>query len=77
MTAARPVALVTGATSGIGKAAALALAGAGFEVIGTGSGCRPATSPCSAAWPPSWPATTAPPNSNAASTSCSPGSPPP
>ncbi len=36
MTAARPVALVTGATSGIGKAAALALAGAGFEVIGTG-----------------------------------------
>ena len=36
MTAARPVALVTGATSGIGKAAALALADAGFEVIGTG-----------------------------------------
>ena len=35
MTATRPVALVTGATSGIGKAAALALAGAGFEVIGT------------------------------------------
>ena len=36
MTAARPVALVTGATSGIGKAAALALADTGFEVIGTG-----------------------------------------
>ena len=36
MTAARPVALVTGASSGIGKAAALALADAGFEVIGTG-----------------------------------------
>jgi len=32
----RPVALVTGATSGIGRAAALGLAGAGFEVIGTG-----------------------------------------
>jgi NAD(P)-dependent dehydrogenase (short-subunit alcohol dehydrogenase family) len=31
-----PVALVTGATSGIGKAAASALAEAGFEVIGTG-----------------------------------------
>jgi NAD(P)-dependent dehydrogenase (short-subunit alcohol dehydrogenase family) len=31
-----PVALVTGATSGIGRATALALAGAGFEVIGTG-----------------------------------------
>jgi len=29
--------------------------------------------PCSAAWPPSWPPTTAPPNSNAAWTSCSPG----
>ena len=35
MTATRPVALVTGASSGIGKAAALALAGAGFEVVGT------------------------------------------
>jgi NAD(P)-dependent dehydrogenase (short-subunit alcohol dehydrogenase family) len=33
MTATRPVALVTGASSGIGKAAALAVAG--FEVIGT------------------------------------------
>jgi NAD(P)-dependent dehydrogenase (short-subunit alcohol dehydrogenase family) len=33
MTTARPVALVTGASSGIGKAATLALAAAGFEVI--------------------------------------------
>jgi NAD(P)-dependent dehydrogenase (short-subunit alcohol dehydrogenase family) len=36
MTTTRPVALVTGATSGIGKAAASALVDAGFEVIGTG-----------------------------------------
>ncbi len=35
MTATRPVALVTGASSGIGKAASLALVGAGFQVIGT------------------------------------------
>jgi NAD(P)-dependent dehydrogenase (short-subunit alcohol dehydrogenase family) len=35
MTANRPVALVTGASSGIGKAAALALAAAGFHVVGT------------------------------------------
>jgi NAD(P)-dependent dehydrogenase (short-subunit alcohol dehydrogenase family) len=35
MTTAKPVALVTGASSGIGKAAALALAEAGFEVVGT------------------------------------------
>ena len=36
MTTAKPVALVTGASSGIGKAAALALVDAGFEVVGTG-----------------------------------------
>ena len=36
MTATRQVALVTGATSGIGKAAATAFAAAGFQVIGTG-----------------------------------------
>src|SRR5438093_7253357 len=35
MTKAKPVALVTGASSGIGKAAALALVEAGFEVVGT------------------------------------------
>ncbi len=35
MTTAKPVALVTGASSGIGKAAALALVEAGFEVVGT------------------------------------------
>ncbi|TDP96760.1 oxidoreductase [Labedaea rhizosphaerae] len=35
MARSRPVAVVTGASSGIGKAAALALVGAGFQVIGT------------------------------------------
>jgi NAD(P)-dependent dehydrogenase (short-subunit alcohol dehydrogenase family) len=35
MTHAKPVALVTGASSGIGKAAALALVQAGFDVVGT------------------------------------------
>ena len=35
MAATRPAALVTGASSGIGEAAALALAAAGFQVTGT------------------------------------------
>src|SRR5690348_3146132 len=35
MATAKPVALVTGASSGIGKAAALALVQAGFDVVGT------------------------------------------
>src|SRR5438094_7900453 len=35
MTTAKPVALVTGASSGIGKAAALALVQVGFDVVGT------------------------------------------
>src|SRR5438067_2419053 len=35
MKTARPVAMVTGASSGIGKAAALALVVAGFDVVGT------------------------------------------
>jgi short-subunit dehydrogenase len=35
MTTTRPIALVTGASSGIGKTAAAALVQAGFEVIGT------------------------------------------
>jgi NAD(P)-dependent dehydrogenase (short-subunit alcohol dehydrogenase family) len=35
MTASSPVALVTGASSGIGKAATLALSAAGFRVVGT------------------------------------------
>src|SRR5437762_11331998 len=35
MTTGKPVALVTGASTGIGKAAALALVDAGFEVVGT------------------------------------------
>jgi NAD(P)-dependent dehydrogenase (short-subunit alcohol dehydrogenase family) len=35
MTATRPVALVTGASSGIGNAAALALIDAGFNLVGT------------------------------------------
>ena len=35
MTTSKPVALVTGASSGIGKATALALVEAGFDVVGT------------------------------------------
>src|SRR4051794_41955057 len=35
MMTTRPVALVTGASSGIGKAAAYALVKAGFDVVGT------------------------------------------
>jgi NAD(P)-dependent dehydrogenase (short-subunit alcohol dehydrogenase family) len=35
MTTTKPVALVTGASSGIGRAAALSLVDAGFEVVGT------------------------------------------
>ncbi|WP_222109910.1 oxidoreductase [Streptomyces cupreus] len=35
MTTTRPLALVTGASSGIGKEAALALVAAGFDVVGT------------------------------------------
>src|SRR3989442_13033862 len=35
MSTHRPVALVTGASSGIGKAASLALVEAGFDVVGT------------------------------------------
>ena len=36
MTTTEQVAVVTGASSGVGKAAAIALAAAGFQVIGTG-----------------------------------------
>ena len=45
MTTNRPVALVTGASSGIGRAAAIALAGAGFEVTGTGRNTARVTAP--------------------------------
>ena len=45
MTATRQVALVTGATSGIGKAAATAFAAAGFQVIGTGRNTARVTAP--------------------------------
>src|SRR5205823_10984659 len=43
MTTAKPVALVTGASSGIGKAASLALVEAGFEVVGTSRNASGAT----------------------------------
>lgn len=45
MAATRQVALVTGASSGIGKAAAIALAAAGFEVIGTARNTARVTAP--------------------------------
>src|SRR4029453_14274147 len=44
MSRTRPVALVTGASSGIGKAAALALVEAGFEVVGTSRNASKVTS---------------------------------
>ena len=45
MAATRQVALVTGASSGIGKATAIALAGAGFQVIGTSRNTARVTAP--------------------------------
>jgi NAD(P)-dependent dehydrogenase (short-subunit alcohol dehydrogenase family) len=43
--ATQQVALVTGATSGVGKAAAIALTAAGFQVIGTGRNTAHLTAP--------------------------------
>ncbi|MEU5575731.1 SDR family NAD(P)-dependent oxidoreductase, partial [Streptomyces coeruleorubidus] len=45
MAATRPVALVTGASSGIGKETARAFATAGFEVIGTARNTARVTAP--------------------------------
>ncbi|WP_410870176.1 oxidoreductase [Nocardia sp. A7] len=45
MITTRPVALVTGASSGIGKSAAIALVDAGFQVVGTGRDTSMSTPP--------------------------------
>ena len=45
MTAPRPVVLVTGATSGIGRSTAIAFAEAGYEVVGTGRSTAGLTAP--------------------------------
>ena len=45
MIESRPVALVTGASSGIGRSAAVALANEGFQVIGTGRDTANLTAP--------------------------------
>src|SRR3954471_12044701 len=45
MATTRPVVLVTGASSGVGKETALAFAAAGFQVIGTGRNTARVTAP--------------------------------
>ena len=45
MTGSRPVALVTGASSGIGAAAAAALVESGFDVVGTSRNTAGVTAP--------------------------------